>query len=130
MCRLSVTVCPGYYVKIINKYCAYFFTLFTFPAEECIKSLCAHTRTNMSVVVSLCPIPAVLRCYLSLTCHGCQILMDGKQIGAARETRAPGHKQSSPPHLAIRCVSAATHSCLTDSLPGAEQMVTRRTFTC
>lgn len=26
------------------------------------------------------PVPVVLRCYLSLTCQGCQVLIDGKQI--------------------------------------------------
>lgn len=39
------------------------------------------TPTHTSLVVSACPIPVVSRCYLSLTCHSCHILMDGKQIG-------------------------------------------------
>lgn len=92
-----------------------YFLLSQWRNEKKKKRKLVHTHsqqhTHTSVVASLCPIPAVLRCYLSLTCHGCQILMDGKQIGAARETRAPGHKQSFPLHLAIRSVSAATHSC-------------------
>lgn len=49
----------------------------------------AHTYTNTQIhkyTLSLClylacPIPVALRCYLSLTCQGCQVLMDGKQIG-------------------------------------------------
>lgn len=111
-----LTVSPGYYgfvnTKIKKNKCIYMFFYFLLSQWRNEKKNLVHTHSQQhTVVVSLCPIPAVLRCYLSLTCHGCQILMDGKQIGAARETRAPGHKQSFPLHLAIRSVSAATHSC-------------------
>lgn len=87
------------------------------------------TPTRTSLVVSACPIPVVLRCYLSLTCHGCHILMDGKQIGR-RERR--GHQDINKASLCISPLLRLSHNTqlLTAGFLVVEQMVILGTLTC
>lgn len=48
-------------------------------------TLRTQLHTGVLCLYLCCPIPVVLRCYLSLTCQGCQVLMDDKQIGWREE---------------------------------------------
>lgn len=70
----------------------------------------------------------VLRCYLSLTCHGCHILMDGKQIGR-RERRE--HQDINKDSLCISPLLRLSHNTqlLTAGFLVVEQMVILGTLT-
>lgn len=122
VCRILRFICEQ-----INKYKL---TL-TVSMQREKKKMCTHTvtPTRTSLVVSVCPIPVVLRCYLSLTCHGCHILMDGKQIGR-RERRE--HQDINKASLCISPLLRLSHNTqlLTAGFLVVEQMVILGTLTC
>lgn len=73
--------------------------------------VCVQTHTHalsLSLLVSACPIPVVSQCYLSLTCHGCQVLMDGKQIGRRERQEQQDINNASFCILPLLCLSLDT----------------------
>lgn len=69
-----------------------------------------HTQIHTRVLCLYLsrPIPVVLRCYLSLTCRGCQVLMDDKQIGWREEQKHQDMNNASFCILLLVCLSLHT----------------------
>lgn len=66
------------------------------------------TRTQSVRLCFAHPIPVVLRCYLSLTCQGCQVLMDGEQIGRRGQQKHRDINSASFGSLLLVCPSLHT----------------------